>query len=54
MNFEKWFYSISAAEQKVLLRKLIDHRVIDRENLVAGVYLWKLPKGEVVQIDQLI
>jgi DNA invertase Pin-like site-specific DNA recombinase len=53
-NFEDRFFNISAAEQKVILRKLIERIVIDRENLIANVFLWRLPKGEEKQIDQII
>ena len=53
-NFKDRFQLIPVAEQKVILRKLIERIIIDRENRVAKVYLWQLPKGEVKQIDQLI
>jgi site-specific DNA recombinase len=53
-NFEKMFTAITAAEQKVILRKLIERIVIDRDTLTAKTYIWRLPKGEVAGIDQLI
>ena len=53
-NFEKRFYSFTAAEQKVVLRKLIERIVIDRENIIARTFIWRLPMGESTQIDQMI
>ena len=53
-NFESRFLAAPPAEQKVLLRELVERIIIDRERNVALVYIWLLPKGEVRGVDDLL
>ena len=53
-HFEDRVLAASLAEQKVLLRKMVQRIVVDREKKVVRLYAWRLPKRGMRQIDDLL
>ena len=53
-DFDRRFQEADPSERKMLMSKILKKIIIDREQNVAQCFMRKLPKGEVIKVDELL